>query len=87
MNYCIEIQECSPCLPLTCAPPPLALFLEEMGLFESINMVMDGVDDSAEEMDVVITLKEKNWYALRIGSTTSMDAGDVLRCVIIADKQ
>lgn len=52
-----------------------------MGLFDSVSVVMDAVDDSAEETDVVVTLKEKNWYALRIGSTTSVGAGDLLRFV------
>lgn len=52
-----------------------------MGLFDSVSVVMDAVDDSAEETDVVVTLKEKNWYALRIGSTTSVGAGDFLRSV------
>lgn len=50
-----------------------------MGLFESISMVMDVVEDSAEETDVVVTLKEKNWYSLRVGTTTTTERGDFLR--------
>ncbi|CAM9354513.1 unnamed protein product [Ectocarpus fasciculatus] len=43
-----------------------------MGLFESVQVSMDAVDDgSLDQTDVTVTVKEKNWYLLQSGATTT----------------
>lgn len=49
-----------------------------MGLFESVQVSMDAAEDgSLEETDVTITVKEKNWYLLQSGATTSGNHGNL----------
>ncbi|CAB1106882.1 unnamed protein product [Ectocarpus sp. CCAP 1310/34] len=46
--------------------------LDGMGLFESVQVSMDAVDDgSLDQTDVTVTVKEKNWYLLQSGATTT----------------
>lgn len=40
---------------------------------------MDAVEGSAEETDVTVTVKEKNWFSLRAGTTTSLEPDEALR--------
>lgn len=61
-----------------------------MGLFESVQVSMDAVEDedgSLDQTDVTVTVKEKNWYLLQSGATTTgahgnLDASEFgnLRC-------
>lgn len=53
------------------SPPPQYLY-KGMGLFESVQVSMDAVDDgSLDQTDVTVTVKEKNWYLLQSGATTT----------------
>eukprot|EP00752_Nemacystus_decipiens_P010481 g9338.t1 len=54
--------------------------LEGTGLFESIQVSMDAVEDkggSLDQTDVTITVKEKNWYLLQSGATTAGTKGNL----------
>lgn len=51
-----------------------------LGLFESVQVSMDAVEDkdgSLDQTDVTVKLKEKNWYLLQSGATTSGRQGNL----------
>lgn len=51
-----------------------------MGLFESVQVSMDAVEDKAgslDQTDVTVTVKEKNWYLLQSGATTAGTQGNL----------
>lgn len=51
-----------------------------MGLFESVQVSMDAVEDKEgplDQTDVTVTVKEKNWYLLQSGATTTGTQGNL----------
>ena len=41
-----------------------------MGIFDSIQIMMDKVEGSTTETDLTITVKEKNWWKVHVGAHT-----------------
>ena len=44
--------------------------MKKLGVFDSIEITMDKVDGSSKETDLIIRVKEKNWWKLNVGAST-----------------